>query len=44
MARVLANLNEYMQPRGSIDLNLMEAQSPKDYGHTKILPSSKAID
>jgi len=43
IAQVLANLNAYMQPGGSLDPNLMESQSPKDYGHTKILPSSEAI-
>ena len=44
MAQALANLNAYMQPGGSLDPNLMEAQSPGDSSHTKILPSPKATD
>ena len=42
MAQVLANLNAYMQPGGSLDQNLNKAQSSKDYGHTEIFPSPEA--
>jgi len=43
MAQVLENLNAYMQLGGSLDPNLMEAQSSEDSGHTEILPSLEDV-
>lgn len=44
MAEVLANFNSYIQPRGSLDPNFMEAQSLGEFGHIEIMPSPEAAN
>jgi len=39
MARVLGNLNAYIQPEGVLNQSLNKSQSIEDSGHVEIFPS-----
>lgn len=41
MAQVPANMNVYIQPEGSLNINLGETQSPRNFGYNRIMYSSK---
>jgi len=43
LAQVLANMNDYMQPKSLLNLNLGENQSPKNSGYTRILSPPKDV-
>lgn len=44
MARVLGNLNAYIQPEGVLNQSLNKSQSIEDSGHVEIFPSWEAAD